>query len=56
MRPAGAVLEGEALDVVAELTERCGGKVGGIATIMELGFLNGRERLSGYDYFSLISY
>ena len=40
----------------AHLTERCGGKVGGIATIMELGFLKGRERLSDYEVFSLISY
>jgi adenine phosphoribosyltransferase len=40
----------------AHLTERCGGKVAGIATIMELSFLKGRERLAGYDYFSLISY
>jgi adenine phosphoribosyltransferase len=40
----------------AELTERCGGKVAGIATIMELAFLGGRDRLGGYDYFSLISY
>ena len=40
----------------AELTARCGGKVSGIATIMELGFLNGRARLGGYDFFSLIRY
>ena len=40
----------------AELTERCGGKVAGIATIMELSFLNGRDRLGGYEFFSLISY
>lgn len=40
----------------AELTERCGGKVAGIAMIMELGFLNGREKLSGYDVYSLVSY
>jgi adenine phosphoribosyltransferase len=38
------------------LTERCGGKVAGIATIMELSFLGGRDRLKGYDVFSLISY
>jgi adenine phosphoribosyltransferase len=38
------------------LTERTGGKVAGIATIMELTFLHGRERLTGYDYFSLISF
>ncbi len=40
----------------ARLTERCGGKVAGIATIMELAFLNGRERLQGYDFLSLIRY
>jgi adenine phosphoribosyltransferase len=40
----------------ARLTERCGGKVAGIATIMELAFLNGREAISEYEYFSLISY
>jgi len=40
----------------AELTERCGGKVAGIATIMELAFLGGRDKLGGYEYFSLISY
>jgi adenine phosphoribosyltransferase len=64
-----AIVEGERILVVddvlatggtaratAELTERCGGKVAGIATIMELSFLNGREKLSGYEFFSLISY
>ncbi|HYY44999.1 MAG TPA: adenine phosphoribosyltransferase [Actinomycetota bacterium] len=40
----------------AELTEGCGGKVAGIATIMELSFLNGRRKLEGYDVFSLIRY
>ncbi|MBA3291089.1 MAG: adenine phosphoribosyltransferase [Actinobacteria bacterium] len=40
----------------AELTERCGGKVAGIATIMELAFLNGRDKLAAYEFFSLISY
>jgi adenine phosphoribosyltransferase len=40
----------------ARLTERCGGKVAGIATIMELSFLGGRDRISDYDYFSLITY
>jgi adenine phosphoribosyltransferase len=40
----------------AQLTERCGGKVAGIATIMELSFLGGRERISDYDFFSLIEY
>lgn len=40
----------------ARLTERCGGKVAGIATIMELSFLHGRDKLRDYDFFSLISY
>ncbi|MDQ3751343.1 MAG: adenine phosphoribosyltransferase [Actinomycetota bacterium] len=40
----------------ALLTEQCGGQVAGIATIMELAFLGGRSKLSGYEFFSLISY
>ncbi len=40
----------------AALAERCGGKVAAIATIMELSFLGGRDRLEGYDFLSLISY
>jgi adenine phosphoribosyltransferase len=40
----------------AKLVERLGGKVIGIATLIELGFLNGRQALAGYDFFSLIRY
>ena len=40
----------------AGLVERCEGEVQGIATIMELTFLDGRARLDGYDTFALISY
>ena len=40
----------------AALTERCGGKVAGIATIMELSFLDGREKLAPYELLSLITY
>ena len=40
----------------ATLTERCGGKVAGIATIMELSFLGGRDKLATYDLLSLITY
>lgn len=40
----------------ARLTERCGGKVAGIATIMELSFLEGRKAVSEYELFSLISF
>ena len=40
----------------ATLTERCGGKVAGIATIMELSFLDGRDKISSYDFLSLVTY
>jgi len=40
----------------ARLVERLGGKVMGIACLIELTFLNGREKLAGYDFFSLITY
>jgi adenine phosphoribosyltransferase len=40
----------------AALIERCGGKVSAIATIMELGFLGGRDRLRDYEFLSLIAY
>ncbi len=40
----------------ADLVERIGGKVAGIACLIELGFLQGRSRLDGYDLFTLISY
>lgn len=40
----------------AELVEKVGGKVASIAFIIELGFLNGREKLKGYDVFSLVTY
>ncbi|MEA2446406.1 MAG: adenine phosphoribosyltransferase [Actinomycetota bacterium] len=47
---------GGTASATARLTERCGGKVAGIATIMELGFLKGREKLAEYELFTLISY
>ena len=40
----------------AELVERIGGKVVGIACLLELSFLNGRSQLEGHDLFTLISY
>jgi adenine phosphoribosyltransferase len=40
----------------ASLVERLGGKVVGIACLIELGFLEGRKRLAGFDFFSLITY
>ena len=39
-----------------ELVEQLGGEVVGLAFVIELAFLNGRERLAGYDVRSLIAY
>jgi adenine phosphoribosyltransferase len=39
-----------------ELVEQLGGVVVGLPFIIELAFLNGRERLEGHDVFSLIEY
>jgi adenine phosphoribosyltransferase len=40
----------------AELVERIGGKVVGIACLIELTFLNGRDKVDGYDLFTLLEY
>ena len=40
----------------AGLVEGLGAKVVGLAFLIELGFLNGREKLMGHDSFSLITY
>lgn len=37
-----------------ELVERLGGKVVGVAFLIELSFLHGRDKLPGYEVFSLI--
>jgi adenine phosphoribosyltransferase len=39
-----------------ELVEQLGGIVVGLPFIIELAFLNGRDRLQGYDVFSLVEY
>jgi adenine phosphoribosyltransferase len=41
---------------VCDLVEKLGGHVAGCAFLIELGFLNGRERLAGFDVNSLIVY
>jgi adenine phosphoribosyltransferase len=38
------------------LVEELGGEVVGLAFVIELTFLNGREKLAGYDVHSLIQY
>jgi adenine phosphoribosyltransferase len=41
---------------MADLVERLGGEVVGIAFIIELDFLGGREKIDDYDVYSLIHY
>ena len=40
----------------AKLVENLGANIVGAGFIIELNFLKGRERLKGYDVFSLIQY
>jgi adenine phosphoribosyltransferase len=40
----------------AHLIERLGGVVAGLGFVIELGFLDGRARLAGYDCASLVRY
>jgi adenine phosphoribosyltransferase len=39
-----------------QLVEQAGGSVVSCAFLVELGFLKGREKLQGYDIFSLLTY
>ena len=41
---------------VAKLVESLGGRIAGIGFLIELEFLKGREKLAGYDVFSLLKY
>lgn len=47
---------GGTMAATLRLIERLGGKVVGTAFLIELAFLKGRERLSGYDVDALITY
>ena len=47
---------GGTASATARLVEQLGGKVQGLAFVIELGFLNGRERLAGYEILSLVRY
>lgn len=40
----------------ADLVERIGGRVVGVACLIELDFLKGRSLLEGYDLFTLLTY
>ncbi len=41
---------------VAGLVEQLGGKVAGLGFLIELGFLNGRERVAKYDVHTVLRY
>ena len=47
---------GGTAEAAAKLVEELGGKVAGFSFVIELSFLRGREKLRGYDVFSLIDY
>jgi adenine phosphoribosyltransferase len=47
---------GGTLEATCKLVERLGGKVNEIWVLMELAFLKGRNKISGYPFFSLIQY
>ena len=41
---------------LCDLVEKAGGVVAGCAFVIELSFLDGRERLRGHDVHSLVAY
>lgn len=47
---------GGTMSAAARLVEETGGRVAGLAALIELADLKGRERLKGYDVLSLITY
>jgi len=47
---------GGTMQAATKLIEKLGGKIIGITMLIELGFLKGREKLKGYDVFTVINY
>lgn len=47
---------GGTAEAVVRLVEKLGGNVAGLAFVVELEFLNGRNKLAGYDLYSLLKY
>lgn len=47
---------GGTAEAATKLVEQLGGKVAQLAFVIELGFLDGRQKLKGYEVFSLIRY
>jgi len=50
------IATGGTAKAVVDLVESLGGQIVGLAFVIELKFLNGREKLKGYNVFSLITY
>ena len=47
---------GGTIGAAVELVEKLGAQVVGVCFLIELTYLNGREKLDGYDVFSLVQY
>ena len=47
---------GGTVQAVCRLVEKLGGEIVGLAFLIELSFLKGREKLKGYDVYSIIKY
>jgi adenine phosphoribosyltransferase len=47
---------GGTAQATCRLVEKLGGQIVGLAFVIELNFLNGREKIKGYDVFSLVRY
>jgi adenine phosphoribosyltransferase len=47
---------GGTVQATCRLVERSGGEIMGLSFLIELSFLHGREKLKGYDIYSIIQY
>ena len=47
---------GGTAEAACKLVEKLGGKIQGLSFLIELSYLKGREKLKGYDIFSVINY
>lgn len=47
---------GGTVKACTKLVRKLGGKVAGIGFVIELGFLHGRDKLKGFDIFSIIKF
>jgi adenine phosphoribosyltransferase len=46
---------GGTVEATVQLVRRCGAEVLGVVVLMELGFLNGRDKLPGIDLRALLA-